>query len=760
MKYHLVADTEGAFGQIVDGVEAALSRGADGAATYTDAFAAATQGMGAFTDSLNSEYDARYKVISAMEDGAEKERQLGELRTWYDTQAQAATEQYYNTLLQTAEQTGVFAEGGQFAETAAQLQNINTLMHAAAGKDGMSSEMTALREALAGLDETSIVELESAIAAMETAAADAGQSVPEEVLAAKTALEEVKAAATDTSNVFSEDVATSIDTMFSGLGDETHEVFASLNCDNLSTAYDAWVQGEHQSIIPTLDTESLTEIELTGNITNVLAKEGATFEVDTSGNITEVKWPEGTTFETDVKGNITEATTPEGTVYTVDAEGHITSVSKPDGVTYSVDTQGNVTGITTPDGTAFTVDAEGNVTSITTGGDNPFTVDCTGNIKDVTWPEGTTYETDVNGNVTGITTPDGASYSVDAAGNITSVTAQSGVTYSVDGSGKITAVALDPSVTLPTVDLQATATVSQVNFDEGQFTNSGRPDLGFEAGANKTNNNFLGWQDWSASGTVEQLHTFAQAVRDLEAAKAEVTAMEDAGIPDVTAYDAATQKVNALGDSVTYLGQSLGTEMSYEGGLGFQAMAQYVANGMQLIGSTSSPGSCLPLPKTVEILPIVLYGFSSLPQKRSHFRHQVFFEIIDHRFPEFELCHCVRCGRLVSGIIRAVLQLALVGQFPVMEMQSLILHIIEAQEPFLRECPDRLVNRRVPHLVDDHGNILSHKPLLILLDLVHDLPEQRREFCVISSEFIDGFPERLYLLPELFLIDLILRRVQ
>jgi len=591
VKYHLVADSEGAFGQIVDGVNAAMSRGADGAATYTDAFAAATQGLGSFVDSLNSEYDARYKVISAMEDGAEKERQLGELRTWYDTQAQAATEQYYNTLLQTAQATSVFAEGGQFAETAAQLQNINTLMHAAAGKDGMSAEMTALRDALVGLDETSIVELEAAIAAMETAAADAGQSVPEEVLAAKTALEEVKAAATDTSNVFSDDVAASIDTMFSGLGDETHEVFASLNCDNLSTAYDAWAAGEHQAIIPSLDTESLTEIDLTGNITNVLAKEGASFEIDAKGNITGIGWPEGTTFETDVKGNITSATTPEGTVYTVDAKGNITSVSKPDGVTYAVDTQGNVTGITNPDGTAFTVDTKGNVTSITTGGENPFTVACTGNIKNVSWPEGSTYETDVTGNVTGITTPDGTTYAVDAAGNITSVTTQSGVTYSVDGSGKITAVALDPGVTLPTVDLQATATVSQVNFDEGQFTNSGRPDLEFDAGANKTNNNFLGWQDWSASGTVEQLHTLAQAVRDLEAAKAEVSGMEEMGIPDVAAYDAACQKVNALGDSVTYLGQSFGTEMSYEGGLGFQAMAQYVANGMQLMNDGALDGS-------------------------------------------------------------------------------------------------------------------------------------------------------------------------
>ena len=161
----------------------------------------------------------------------------------------------------------------------------------------------------------------------------------------------------------------------------------------------------------------------------------------------------------------------------------------------------------------------------------------------------------------------------------------------MDGNGKITAVALDPNVTLPTVDLQATATVAQVNFDEGQFTNSDRPDLEFEAGANKANSNFLGWQDWSASGTVEQLHTLAQAVRDLETAKAEVSSMEEMGIPDVAAYDAACQKVNALGDSVTYLGQSFGTEMSYEGGLGFQAMAQYVANGMQLMNDGALDGS-------------------------------------------------------------------------------------------------------------------------------------------------------------------------
>lgn len=74
-------------------------------------------------------------------------------------------QQYYNALVKTAEETGVFAQGGEFAETADKLRTINALMAAAAGKDSLSSEMNALREALAGLDETSIVEMEAAIAA-------------------------------------------------------------------------------------------------------------------------------------------------------------------------------------------------------------------------------------------------------------------------------------------------------------------------------------------------------------------------------------------------------------------------------------------------------------------------------------------------------------------------------------------------------------------------------------------------------------------
>ena len=93
-------------------------------------------------------------------------------------------------------------------------------------------------------------------------------------------------------------------------------------------------------------------------------------------------------------------------------------------------------------------------------------------------------------------------------------------------------------------------------------------------------------------------------------------------------------------------------------------------------------------------------------------------------------------------------------------MQSLILHVIEAKEPFLRKGPDRLVNRRIAHLIDDDGNVLPHEPLFVLLDLIHDLPEQCGELCVIPCKLINGFPECLYLLPEFFLTDLILRCIQ
>lgn len=657
VKYHLVADTEGAFNQIVEGVEAAVSRGADKASTFTDAYAAATQGLGAFTDSLNAEYDARYQVIQAMEDGAAKEQAMLELRQWYDEQGAAATQQYYETLKQTAAETGVFAEGGQFAETAAQLENINTLMHAAAGKDSMSSEMTALREALAGLDETSIVELEAAIAAMETAAADAGQSVPEEVLAAKAALEEVKAAATDTSNVFSDDVATSIDTMFSGLGDEVHEVYASLNCDNLSTAYDAWAAGEHASIIPSLETTTLDISalqDLKGTVTAISGGESVTVDISTldalngtvtvindkgeattvslsslaglSGTVTAVS--EGKTVTVDLStldalsGTVTvigdngTATTVSisslsglkgtvtaiagGTNVTVDLstldalKGTVTVINdQGEATTVSISSLKNLTGTVTAIGAAKTVTVDlstldaltGTVTIINDAGE-ATTVSLstlnglTGKVTAISDGQTVTVDLSTLDTLTGTVTvinDAGEATTVSIAslsglsGTVTGYTEGKTVTFDAAAlselDGTVTSIHVSPDAALPTVELNATAKVSQVNFEEGQFTNSGRPDLEFEAGASKTTKNILGLTDFSASQTYENLHKLALAVREYEAALA----------------SGDTNTANAWLDSIYTIGDYVGSDLGYNGGVGFQAMVQYLANGMQLL---------------------------------------------------------------------------------------------------------------------------------------------------------------------------------
>ena len=202
----------------------------------------------------------------------------------------------------------------------------------------------------------------------------------------------------------------------------------------------------------------------------------------------------------------------------------------------------------------FDIDARGNITSVTTGGDDPLTLDCTGSMTEVEFPEGTEYDVDVDGNVTAIKTPDGVTYTVDATGNITAITTQSGLTYTADGSGRITAVALDTNVVLPTLDLQATATVAGVNFNEGQFTNSGVPSLEYKAAEGRENRNAIGAVDYAAPDTIERLHKLAEGVRELGAAQAELQGMESAGIPDVMAYEETRQRVEALSQSVQGLG--------------------------------------------------------------------------------------------------------------------------------------------------------------------------------------------------------------
>ena len=499
IKYQLVTDSDDAFQSILDGVDAALSRGAQGADTFNNAFAAATQGFGAFTDSLYETYDARYKAIQAMEDGDARVKAMDELTAWYEQQADAARQQYYNTIMESADKTGMFADGGQYLETIGKLQQINALMQAAAGKDSKAAEVTALRDALAGLDETGIVEMNAAVQAMIKAAEEAGEEVPESVQAAADALAAVKDTSITADDLFPNDVAESVKSMFSGIDQETVEVYATLNCDALATAYDAWAAGVHADIIPSITTDP---------IQTTLTETPFTFEA--SGDV-----PEG------------KITTPTGDVFTVNGSGIVTNAEPAAGTTCTVLANGDIQ-YATADGRVFIVDAEGKLKYV-----------------------------DPNGQ-----------------------------TFAVDGDGRIINIDVDPNAETPEIEVKAK--ITQADFESGTFTDSATPDKEYRAGVQKESRNFLGLTDFTASNTYEKLENLAQAVREYNAALAEYEAVSadfnTNGTPEsIQRMLELEQIIPSYTESIARLGDELGTEAGYKDGMGFEAMAQTVVNGLQLL---------------------------------------------------------------------------------------------------------------------------------------------------------------------------------
>lgn len=152
-------------------------------------------------------------------------------------------------------------------------------------------------------------------------------------------------------------------------------------------------------------------------------------------------------------------------------------------------------------------------------------------------------------------------------------------------NGTVTTITISPDAVIPVVE--TTATVKSVNFEEGSFTNSGRPDLEFEAGATKSTKNFLGLQDFSAPQVYENLSKLATAIREYNAA--------------VAAGD--TDLANAWADSAFTIAESVGADLDYNGGVGFQAMAQYIANGMQVeVDGECGPITLAALEKAVDAL--------------------------------------------------------------------------------------------------------------------------------------------------------------
>ena len=436
-----------------------------------------------------------------MEDGDAKAKAMDELTAWYEQQADAARQQYYNTIMESADKTGMFADGGQYSETIGKLQQINALMQAAAGKDGKAAEVTALRDALAGLDETGIVEMNAAVQAMIKAAEEAGEEVPESVQAAADALAAVKDTSITADDLFPDDVAESVKSMFSGIDGETTEVYATLNCDALATAYDAWAAGVHADIIPSITTDP---------IQSTLTETPFTFEA--SGNI-----PEG------------KITTPTGDVFTVNGSGIVTNAEPAAGTTCTVLANGDIQ-YATADGRVFIVDAEGKLKYV-----------------------------DPNGQ-----------------------------TFTVDGNGRITNVDVDPNVETPEIEVKAK--ITQADFESGTFTDSATPDKEYRAGVQKESRNFLGLADFTASGAYKQLENMAQAVRDYNAALAEYDAasadFNTNGTPESFMRMQELEPVIAnCASSIATIGDSLGNEAGYNGGMGFEAMAQTVANGLQLLSN-------------------------------------------------------------------------------------------------------------------------------------------------------------------------------
>lgn len=268
VKYHLVEDQTSGFDEIVQGVQAAVSRGAASTEVWADAYASATQGVQAYNDALNSEYDAQYKVISMIEDSSQREAALSQLQLWHSEQARAGAEAYYNTLKETAQQTNMFSLGGDYNETIAQMDRIVSLMNQGAGEGTIATE-------LAKLDETQVVELSAAFAAMQSAASQAGVEMDSSFTDAMASLQTLISLANGGGDFeFSDSLTQSIEDMFGeGLKNEVLEIDASLNTETLTQVYDAWAAGEHADIIPTVEYDGSNAIIDTPEPIEVLIRE-------------------------------------------------------------------------------------------------------------------------------------------------------------------------------------------------------------------------------------------------------------------------------------------------------------------------------------------------------------------------------------------------------------------------------------------------------------------------------------------------------
>lgn len=480
VKYELVPEGATAgFDEIITNVQAQLSRGADSGTVFADAFTAASQGAQAYTDALNAEYDAQYKVIDLMDDGAKKTQALQNLQQWYTEQATAGTEAYAQALAAAATETGAFEDGGAYADSMDQIASAAKLMNEALS-DPSNQNIEALSTALAGLDETQVVEMAASLSAMKAA----GVEMSEGMTSALDSISQLKyAAESGTFDEISSNLQTALSNMFGdGLDQEVLEIYPSINTEILTSVYDAWAAGEHADIIPGIKPEAIdpSAIVVDGFVT-VAGKLGI---VDpTTGVMSDANFKLGVDGELRLIDPTTGELTDTG--YKVDVDGKIVHVDP-------------TTGKITNTGWKFDVDGKLGIVDVA--------------------------EAYANGTIDGLT-------------------------------GTLSTVTVDENTTYPEIVVDGVV----------RFTNV--KEAGVEAEYNKGAGQVTANQGGSIVRTsdIENLNSYADALRNYN------DAIESG---DTANAENAMSQIEALSTSLLEFGNT---------GEGFESVAQYIANGLQLL---------------------------------------------------------------------------------------------------------------------------------------------------------------------------------
>ena len=189
VKYRLEEDTGSGFDQIAMGVEAAIARAkaenegkGDGTdiGIYEDALKAGAEGMAAYNKELADRYDAEYAIISAMEEGAEKEQAFAELNEGYNQQRKAAAQEYIALLQQTAPELfageGMEKAGEQLMALQGLLKEYEVLEAGGEDTSGILGEIADLTEQM---DEGQLASYITALTQLQDAANQAGVDVNE-----------------------------------------------------------------------------------------------------------------------------------------------------------------------------------------------------------------------------------------------------------------------------------------------------------------------------------------------------------------------------------------------------------------------------------------------------------------------------------------------------------------------------------------------------------------------------------------------------